>query len=175
MSPGVSHGRVATPAGLDSRADVHLASTLPCSTVQKLGVLLPAHHSLPWDVQVTPPERQHQRSSRRCEGEARPVTPDLRKHSGGLGPDPRPAPDARRAHLKRAARTRLVQDQQGIDLLTPKGWMLSKANKLHGHHTYNMGVHSCLATSSWLYYGPHTGCAFLLQYYHLRRGCVGNV
>jgi hypothetical protein len=41
--------------------------------------------------------------------------------------------------------------------------MLSKANK-----------HSCLATSSWLYDGPHTGCALALQYYHLRRGCVGT-
>ncbi len=50
--------------------------------------------------------------------------------------------------------------------------MLSKANKLHDHHTYNMGVHSCSATSSWLYNGPHTGCAFVLKYYHLRRLCV---
>jgi hypothetical protein len=105
MSPGVSHGRVITPAGLDSRADVHLAPTLPCSTVQKLGVRRPAHHSLPWDVQGMPPERPHHRSSRRREGEARPVTPDLRKHSGGPVPHPRPAPDSRRAHFKRAART----------------------------------------------------------------------
>ena len=64
--------------------------------------------------------------------------------------------------------------QQGTDLLTPKVWMLSKASNLHGYHTYNMGVHSCSATSSWLYNGPHTGCAFVLQYYHLRRGCVGT-
>ena len=52
--------------------------------------------------------------------------------------------------------------------------MLSKANKLHGYHTYNMGMHSCSATSIWLYDGPHTGCAFVLQYYHLQRGCVGT-
>jgi hypothetical protein len=26
--------------------------------------------------------------------------------------------------------------QQGTDLPTPKGWMLSKGNKLHGHHTH---------------------------------------
>jgi hypothetical protein len=69
MSPGVSHGRVTTPAGLESRANVHMAPTLPCSMVQKLGVQLPAHHSLPWDVQGTPPERPHHSSSRRREGE----------------------------------------------------------------------------------------------------------
>ena len=93
------HPTVTDPAGLDSRADIHLPPTLPCSTVQKLGVRRPAHHSLPWDVQGTPPERPHHRSSRRREGEARPVMPDLRKHSGGLGPDPRPVPDVGRAHL----------------------------------------------------------------------------
>jgi hypothetical protein len=64
--------------------------------------------------------------------------------------------------------------QQGTDLFTPKGGMLSKANKLHDYHTYKMGVHSCLATSSWLYYAPQPCCAFVLQYYHLRRGCVGT-
>ncbi len=48
-----------------------------------------------------------------------------------------------------------------------------KTNKLHGYHTYNMGVHSCSGTSIWLYDGPHTGCAFVLKYYHLQRGCVG--
>ena len=53
-------------------------------------------------------------------------------------------------------------------------WMLSKANTLHDYRTYNMGVHSCSATNSSLYAGPHTGCAFVLQYYHLRRGCVGT-
>ncbi len=39
--------------------------------------------------------------------------------------------------------------------------------------TYNMCVHSCLGTSIWLYDGPHTGCAFVLEYYQLvPRGCV---
>ncbi len=37
----------------------------------------------------------------------------------------------------------------------------------HEYYTYNMGVHSCSVTSSWLYYGSHTGCACVLQYYHL--------
>ncbi len=79
MSPGVSHGRVIIiQAGLESRADLHLAPTVPCSRVQKLGVRRPAHHTLPWEVQGTPPERPHHHSSRRREGEARPVTPDLR-------------------------------------------------------------------------------------------------
>ncbi len=54
--------------------------------------------------------------------------------------------------------------QPVTDLLTQKGWMLSKANKLHGYHTYNMGMHSCSATSIWLYDGPHTGCAFVLKF-----------
>ncbi len=60
--------------------------------------------------------------------------------------------------------------QQGTDLLTLKQWMLSKANKLHGYyHTYNMGVHSCSGKNIWLYDGPHTGCTFVLEFYHLRR------
>ena len=63
--------------------------------------------------------------------------------------------------------------QQDTDLSTLKGWMLSKANKMHDYHTYNMGVHSCSGTSIWLYDGPHMGCAFVLEYYHLRRGGVG--
>jgi hypothetical protein len=62
--------------------------------------------------------------------------------------------------------------QQCTDLSTPREWMLSKANKLHGYHTYNLGVHSCSGTSIWLYDGTHTGCAFVLQYYH-HQGCVG--
>jgi hypothetical protein len=59
--------------------------------------------------------------------------------------------------------------QQGTDLFTPKGLKLSKADKLHCHHAYNMGVHSCVVTSVWLYDGPHSGCAFVLKYYHLQR------
>jgi hypothetical protein len=58
---------------------------------------------------------------------------------------------------------------------TPEGQMVSKGNKLHDYHTYNIGVHSCSATSGWLYDGPHTGFLFVLQYYHLRRGCVGTL
>jgi hypothetical protein len=64
--------------------------------------------------------------------------------------------------------------QQGSDLLNLKGWMLSKANTLHDYHTYNMGVHSCSAMSSRLYDVTHTGCTFVLQHYHLQRGCVGT-
>ncbi len=64
--------------------------------------------------------------------------------------------------------------QQGTGLSAQKGWMLSKANKLHGCHTYNIGVHSCSGTSTWLYDGPHTGCAFELKCYHLKRRCVGT-
>ncbi len=47
--------------------------------------------------------------------------------------------------------------------------MLSKANKLHGYHTYNKGVHSCSGTSIWLYDGPHMFCAFVLKYYLILR------
>ena len=64
--------------------------------------------------------------------------------------------------------------QQGTDLSTPKGWMLSKANKLHDYHKDNMGVHPCSGTSIWLYDGSYTDCAFVLKHYHLRRGCVGT-
>ena len=64
--------------------------------------------------------------------------------------------------------------QQGTDVSTPKGWISSKANTRIPNRTYNMGVHSGSATSSWLYYGTPTGCTFSLQYYHLRRGCVGT-
>ena len=71
--PGVSLGRVITPAGLESRADVHLAPTLPCSAVQKLGVRRAAHQALPWDAQGMPPKRPHHHQSRRREGEARTV------------------------------------------------------------------------------------------------------
>ena len=49
-----------------------------------------------------------------------------------------------------------------------------QGQQAHTDHTYNMGVHSCSATISWLYNGTHTGCAFALQYYHLQKGCVGN-
>jgi hypothetical protein len=37
--------------------------------------------------------------------------------------------------------------QLGTDPSTPKGWMLSEANKLHDYHRDTMGVHSCLGTS----------------------------
>ncbi len=47
---------------------------------------------------------------------------------------------------------------------------------IQGQHAHtNSTLHSCSATSSWLYDGTHTGCAFALQYYHLRRGCAGTV
>ncbi len=49
--------------------------------------------------------------------------------------------------------------QQSTDFLTLEEWMLSKANKLHGHHTHNMGVHSCKATNIWLYDGREHACS----------------
>jgi hypothetical protein len=67
-----------------------------------------------------------------------------------------------------------VWTQQGTNPSTLKGWMLSKANKLHDYHRDNIGVHPCSGTSIWLYCEFHTGCAFVLKYYHLLRGCVGT-
>ncbi len=41
-------------------------------------------------------------------------------------------------------------------------WTLSKANTVTRipNSTYKIGLHSSLATSSWLYDGTHTGCTF---------------
>jgi hypothetical protein len=64
-------------------------------------------------------------------------------------------------------------DAVGTDPLTPKGWMLSKANKLRDYHRYTMDVCSCSGTRIWLYNGFPTGWAFVLKlrvkYYHLLR------
>ncbi len=82
----------------------------------------------------------------------------------------RPAPDDDIAFIFLLITYSLIQSvwmQQGTDVSTQKGWILSKANTRIPNSTYNMGVHSCLATSSWLYDGTHTGCAFALQCYHL--------
>ncbi len=44
--------------------------------------------------------------------------------------------------------------QQGTDVYALKGWILSKANTRIPNRTYNVDVHSCMVTSSWLYDGP---------------------
>ncbi len=62
--------------------------------------------------------------------------------------------------------------QPGTNVATPKVVDIIQGQHAHTYNTYNVGVHSCSATSSWLYDGTHTGCAFALQNYHLRRGCV---
>jgi hypothetical protein len=57
--------------------------------------------------------------------------------------------------------------QPVTNVIYSEGEISSKANTRIPNLTYNVGVHSRLATSSWLYDGSHTGCTLALQYYHL--------
>ncbi len=65
-------------------------------------------------------------------------------------------------------------DAAGYRWFHSEGVDIIQGQQEHTYYTYNMGVHSCSATKSWLYDGPHKGCAFVLPYYQLK-GVRGNV